>query len=440
MGDIEQTWIIFLIIFVLILVNGFFAAAEMALVSLRKKDIQKMVDKGVKKANILKKVTADSTVYLSTIQVAITLAGFLSSAFAGAKLSSSVVAFFERIGLNIGASLAVVMVTVVLSYITLVLGELVPKRIALQNSKKFALFSIRVVYAVMIITKPFVKLLSLSTNAVLKILRIPEKTEKERITEEEIKEMIVSGHFEGLYKKEEREMLESIFRFDDLPAEMIMTPRVEVFLLDINQPFVDQLKDIIASGFSRIPVYKENKDQIVGVLLLKDVLMQVNEVGFEGLKVENLLREPYFVPEHVKLNTLFHNMKKQKEHICLLVDEYGGFQGIVTMEDLIEEIVGNIYDEHDDQDESIVRQNKHSYLVDGTIQLQELNRRLHLQLPEDATEYDTLGGLIINQLGYIPKEVKDEEVFYHNLVLKIIEIEDNRIEKVQLLIKDKNTS
>jgi putative hemolysin len=439
MGDIEQTWIIFLIIFFLILVNGFFAAAEMALVSIRKKDIQKMVDKKVKKANILKKVTADSTVYLSTIQVAITLAGFLSSAFAGAKLSSSVVALFEGIGLRVGPSLAVVLVTVVLSYITLVLGELVPKRIALQNSKKFALFSVRVVYAVMIITKPFVKLLSISTNAVLKVLRIPEKTEKERITEEEIKEMIVSGHFEGLYKKEEREMLESIFRFDDLPAEMIMTPRVEVFLLDIKQSFVDQLKEVIESGFSRIPVYKENKDQIVGVLLLKDVLMQVKEVGFEGLKIEDLLREPYFVPEHVKLNTLFHNMKKQKEHISLLVDEYGGFQGIVTMEDLIEEIVGNIYDEHDDQDESIVRQNQHSYLVDGTMQLQELNRRLHLHLPEDASEYDTLGGLIINQLGYIPKEVKDEEVFYHNLVLKIVKIEDNRIEKVQLLIKDNNT-
>lgn len=439
MGDIEQTWIIFLIIFFLILVNGFFAAAEMALVSIRKKDIQKMVDKKVKKANILKKVTADSTVYLSTIQVAITLAGFLSSAFAGAKLSSSVVALFEGIGLSVGPSVAVVLVTIVLSYITLVLGELVPKRIALQNSKKFALFSVRVVYAVMIITKPFVKLLSISTNAVLKVLRIPEKTEKERITEEEIKEMIVSGHFEGLYKKEEREMLESIFRFDDLPAEMIMTPRVEVFLLDINQSFVDQLKEVIESGFSRIPVYKENKDQIVGVLLLKDVLMQVKEVGFEGLKIEDLLREPYFVPEHVKLNTLFHNMKKQKEHISLLVDEYGGFQGIVTMEDLIEEIVGNIYDEHDDQDESIVRQNQHSYLVDGTMQLQELNRRLHLHLPEDASEYDTLGGLIINQLGYIPKEVKDEEVLYHNLVLKIVKIEDNRIEKVQLLIKDNNT-
>jgi putative hemolysin len=209
--------------------------------------------------------------------------------------------------------------------------------------------------------------------------------------------------------------------------------------LDIKQSFVDQLKEVIESGFSRIPVYKENKDQIVGVLLLKDVLMQVKEVGFEGLKIEDLLREPYFVPEHVKLNTLFHNMKKQKEHISLLVDEYGGFQGIVTMEDLIEEIVGNIYDEHDDQDESIVRQNQHSYLVDGTMQLQELNRRLHLHLPEDASEYDTLGGLIINQLGYIPKEVKDEEVFYHNLVLKIVKIEDNRIEKVQLLIKDNNT-
>jgi len=437
MGDIEQTWIIFLIIFILILVNGFFAAAEMALVSLRKKDIQKMVDQKVKKAGLLKKVTADSTVYLSTIQVAITLAGFLSSAFAGAKLASGVVAFFSGLGVELGQSLAVILVTIILSYITLVLGELVPKRIALQNAKKFALFCVPVVYFVMIVTKPFVKLLSLSTNLVLKVLRVPEKTSKERITEEEIKEMIVSGHFEGLYKKEERDMLESIFRFDDLPAEMIMTPRVEVFLLNIDEPFVDQLDQVIHSGFSRIPVYKTNKDKIVGVLLIKDILKEIKDQGYEDLDFTRLLREPYFVPEHVKLNTLFSNMKKQKEHISFLVDEYGGFQGIVTMEDLIEEIVGNIYDEHDELDQSIVRQNKHSYLVDGTIQLQELNRRLQLHLPEDASEYDTLGGLIINRLGYIPREVIEEEIVFEHLVFKIVEVEDNRIEKVQLLIKPK---
>ena len=434
MGDIEQIWVIFLIIFILILVNGFFAAAEMALVSLRKKDIEKMVRDKVKKAVLLQKVTADSTVYLSTIQVAITLAGFLSSAFAGARLSGVVVELFGLIGITMGNSLAVILITLILSYITLVFGELVPKRIALQYSKGFALFSARTIYVVMLITKPFVKLLSFSTDGVLKLFRVPEKRQKEKVTEEEIKEMIISGHFEGLYKKEEREMLESVFRFDDLPAEMIMTPRVEVFLLDIDVPFVDQLDKLIESGFSRVPVYQKNKDHIVGVLLIKDILKEVNKLGLEKFDVKPLLRDPYFVPEHVKLNTLFHNMKKQKEHISLLVDEYGGFQGIVTLEDLVEEIVGNIYDEHDDTDDSIIRQNKHTYLVDGTIQLQELNRRLDLSLPEDASDYDTLGGLIIDQLGYIPKEIIEDEIIIGNLVMKITEIEDNRIEKVTLMI------
>lgn len=434
LGDLEQTWIILLIIFVLILVNGFFAAAEMALVSLRKKDIKKMVDNNEKHALVLQKVTADSTVYLSTIQVAITLAGFLSSAFAGARLAGKLLVVFESIGLYISHSVAVVLITIVLSYITLVFGELVPKRIALQYSKKFSLFSARTVYIVMIITKPFVQLLSLSTNAVLTVFRVPKKREREKVTEEEIKEMIISGHFEGLYKKEEREMLENIFRFDDLPAEMIMTPRVEVFLMDIDKSFEAQIDDLVKSGYSRIPVYEKNKDHIIGILLVKDILKQINQTDVSSINIKSLLREPYFVPEHVKLNTLFYNMKRQKAHISILVDEYGGFQGIVTMEDLIEEIVGNIYDEHDDTDESIVRQNKHTYLVSGTIQLQELNRRLSLSLPEDANEYDTLGGLIINQLGYIPKEVVDEEILYDNLVMKIKEIEDNRIEKVQVII------
>jgi putative hemolysin len=400
-----------------------------------KKDIEKMVRDKVKKAVILQKVTADSTEYLSTIQVAITLAGFLSSAFAGARLSGSLVDLFASIGVPIGNSLAVVLITLILSYITLVLGELVPKRIALQYSKGFALFSARTVYIVMIITKPFVKMLSFSTDGILKLFRVPENRKKEKVTEDEIKEMIVTGHFEGLYKKEEREMLESIFRFDDLPAEMIMTPRVEVFLLNIDQPFIDQLDKLIVSGFSRIPVYLKNKDHIIGILLVKDILKEVKEVGFEKFDIKPLLREPYFVPEHVKLNTLFYNMKKQKEHISILVDEYGGFQGIVTIEDLVEEIVGNIYDEHDVTDDSIVRQNKQTYLVDGTIQLQELNRRLNLSLPEDSNDYDTLGGLIIDQLGYIPKEVIEDEIKVLDLVMKIVKIEDNRIENVTVIIQ-----
>ena len=352
-------------------------------------------------------------------------------------MSGSLVEFASSIGVPLGNSLAVILITLILSYITLVLGELVPKRIALQYSKGFALFSARTVYFVMIITKPFVKLLSYSTDGILKLFRVPQKRTKEKVTEEEIKEMIVTGHFEGLYKKEERQMLESIFRFDDLPAEMIMTPRVEVFLLNIDQPFINQLDKLIASGFSRIPVYQKNKDHIVGILLVKDILKEVKEVGFENFDIKPLLREPYFVPEHVKLNTLFYNMKKQKEHISILVDEYGGFQGIVTIEDLVEEIVGNIYDEHDDADDSIIRQNKHTYLVDGTIQLQELNRRLNLSLPEDSNDYDTLGGLIIDQLGYIPKEVIEDEIKVLDLVMKIAKVEDNRIEKVTIIIQSK---
>jgi len=421
-------------ILVLILINAFFAAAEMAVVSVKKSKLQIYLDKGDKRAILLEKLTKEPVKFLSTIQVAITLAGFLSSAIAGSKISEPLVALFASIGVKISEIVAVIIVTVILSYITLVFGELFPKRVALKKPIKIALFSARTVNFVMIVTKPFVKLLSASTNFLLKITGNNNLTSDERISEEEIKSLILAGHTEGLINEQERQMLESIFKFDDLTADAIMTPRTDVFAIDIEDSMDEHIDEIINEGYTRIPVYEEDIDNVIGILHVKDLFKEAKENGFENIDIKKILRKPYFVPLFIKIDILFKNMKATNNHIAILIDEHGGSAGIVTLEDLVEEIVGNIYDEYDEVDKTIQTIDDRTYLVDAGIPIQELNRRIKLNLEEHNEEFDTLGGLIIYILGYIPTPEFDREIEFENLTFKINKIDANRIEEVLLTI------
>lgn len=434
--DADPLGIIIILILILVLtyVNAFFAAAEMAVVSVRKDKLKKLVESGNKKAKTLEKLTKQPTKFLSTIQVAITLAGFLSSAIAGSKLSVHMVSFFALFGIAISETLAMVLVTLILSYFTLIFGELVPKRIALKNPEKVALRSARTVSIIMVITAPFVRLLSASTYFVLRLTKNHIQTEEEKVTEEEVRSMIITGHIEGVFNEEEKEMLEGVFRFNDLTAESIMTPRIDVFALNIDKPIQDYISEIIDEGFSRIPVYQRDIDNIIGILHIKDLLKEAHEKGFENVKLDSIIREPYFVPEHIKIDVLFNEMKKTGNQIVILIDEYGGSVGIVTIEDLVEEIVGNIYDEYDEVDQSIQTIDLNTYLVDGAIPIQDLNRQLKLNLEENNEDYDTLGGLIISILGYIPPKNFQEEIEYKNLKFKIHKIKANRIEQILLTI------
>src|SRR5690554_2271296 len=429
--------IILLLIVFLTYINGFFASAEMAVVSVRKDKLKKLVEEGNKKAITLNELTKQPTKFLSTIQVAITLAGYLSSATAGSQLSGTVVALFKKINISMSPTVAMVLVTLILSYFSLVFGELVPKRIALRKPEKVALRSAGIIKGLMIISSPFVRLLSGSTNLVLKLLGHQKQTEEEKVSEEQIRSMIITGHIEGLIDEEEKAMFDSIFKFDDKVAESIMTPRTNVFAISIDKPVHNYLTQIIKAGFSRIPVYQGDIDNIIGILHVKDLLKAASEVGFKNVNLKQIMREPYFVPSYIKLNLLFKNMKATNNQIAILIDEYGGSVGIVTMEDLVEEIVGNIYDEYDEVDTSIQKLDEESYLIDATIPIQDLNRSLKLNIDEHNEDYDTLGGLIISILGFIPDENYNEEIEYDNLIFKIHKTGNNRIDEVILKIQPK---
>lgn len=424
--------LILLLILVLIIINGFYAASEMALVSLSPSKVDELVKQKKKRALILKKVKSDSTKYLSTIQVAITLAGFLSSALAGSMLSTNLIELLDKINISLPVSVAVVIITIILSFITLVFGELVPKRIALLNPEKFALLSARVIYITMIITKPAVWLLSKTTKGVLTLIGIKKQTRDMNISESEIKRLIRHGHTKGLYQTEEKNMLENIFRFDDIHAEAIMTQRTNVYAIDIDDSPDEIIAQIIDSKYSRILIYQDNIDNILGIIHVKDVLSQASKTGFENLDLRKILRKPYYVPTSIKINKLFKKMQKSNYQIAVILDDYGGLEGIITVEDLIEEIVGNIYDEYDLIEEEIKKLSENQYLVNGTISIQDLNRYLNLNISFD---YETLSGLIIEKLEYIPKANKSDVVRYKNLVLEVKSVVNNRIDKVLITIQ-----
>lgn len=338
---------ILLIIVVLTGINALFAASEMALVSIKPSTMYQLKQKDTKNSKLLEKVTKDSTKYLSTIQVAITFSGFLSSAFAGSQLSVYLVDFLSGIGIDISNNFAMIIITVLLSFFTLVFGELVPKRVALSKSVKIALFSAPIIYVVMKVFAPIVWLLSISTRGVVRLLGIKAKQKNESVTEKEIRELIVYGHIEGLYQEQEKEMLERIFLFDDLNVDSIMTPLEEVVWInssDMNDKMIDQ---VIKSKFSRIPVYKDSKDNIQGVVIIKDILNQMYHTKDLNINIKDIIREPYIVLNTLKINRLLLDMKQRKEHLAFITEESNKVLGIVTLEDIIEEIVGEIYDEHD---------------------------------------------------------------------------------------------
>lgn len=422
----EDIYILILIL-ILILINGFFAASEMAFVSLNNNKIQKLVDEGNKKAKSIGTISKDSTRYLSTIQVAITLAGFLSSAIAGSNLAENLVNILKTININIPFNLAVVIITVILSFITLVFGELVPKRIALNNPEKTALLTVGVLKITMFLTRPAVWLLTVTTKGVLRVFNLNRDENQDLTSEDEIKQMIRSGHMQGLYKRHEKDMLENIFKFDDIDALAIMTPRTDMYAIDINDLKPEILEKIIQAPYSRIPIYNKTVDNIVGIIHAKDVLISAKKNGFSRLNYQKLLREPLFVPNNIKINILFKRMQKENQHIAILLDSYGGVDGIITLEDIIEEIVGNIYDEFDELDESIQKIDEDTYIVDALIQIQDLNRYFNINIKEEA---DTLSGLIIESLGYIPHKKIDDIFIFGKLEVKIKSLKKNRIDKV----------
>lgn len=283
---------------------------------------------------------------------------------------------------------------------------------------------------------PFVTFLSLSTNFILRIMGIKNEDMEQKITLEEIKSMVEVGHEQGIINPTEREMIDSVIGFDDKLAEEIMTARTEVFLIDVEDPIEEYLDEMLTLKHSRIPVCEEDADNIIGLLYVKDFLLEAYKVGFKNVNIRRILRPAYFIPERKNINELFTELQEGRKHMAILIDEYGGFSGIVTMEDLLEEIVGDIEDEYDHDEPDIKVIDKKSYMVKGAISIKELNSNLETSFDEDSEDFDTLGGMLIHLLGYIPEDGDQKLIEYEDIEFHIDEIRDKRIQLVRVVLRE----
>ena len=425
-----------LLLLVLILVNAFFAMSEMAVGSLNDEKIEKMAEDGHKKAKLILKLTKNPTRFLSTIQIGVTLAGFLTSASAATAfaemLTNAITASFD-VPESIVSPVAVVLITLVMSYFSLVLGELAPKRIGMQVPEKIAFAVAKPLLVISKITAPFVKFLSLSTNGVVRLLGFDPNANEEVVTEEEIRMMVDVGGEKGVIEDTQKEMINNIFEFDDMDAGDIMTHRTDVVAADINDITLEDFMNLaIEHGRSRIPLYDEDIDNIVGIVYVKDLLKFVGkEVKAKGT-LKNIMREPYFIPETKSCGELFKEMSSKRIQMAVVVDEYGGTAGIVTLEDIVEAIMGNIQDEYDVEEEEISKIDENTFTVDGTIDIEEIDELIGKELPEG--DYETLAGFIMDELQCIPKDGEMNEVVFENVKFTVLSVEDRRIEKIKVEI------
>ncbi len=402
-SDPDAQTIIFQVLFLvfLTLVNAFFAGAEMAVVSVSKGRMKRLAAKGNKKAALILSLSENSTSFLSTIQVAITFAGFFSSASAATGISQVLAHRLAMMGIPWGGTIAVVIVTLLLSYFTLVFGELVPKRVALQKAEGFSLFCVMPIHYISIAMAPFIRLLSLSTNGFLRLIGMKPDRIEEEISEEEIKSLLETGQESGVFNAIEKEMITSIFSFDDKKAREVMIPRQDITAMDINGFCSEYLDSALQSRHSRIPIYDGSIDAIIGILPVKDLMIRSREQHLADIDISALLLEPFFIPENQKIDKLFREMQANQIRMAILIDEYGGVSGLVTLEDLIEEIVGDIWDEYEEAAPEIARLDEDLYRIPGSTLLYDLSEDLQLKLDSN---YDTLSGYLIEQLGYIPEE------------------------------------
>lgn len=423
----------------LIFVNAFFAASEIAVISLNDNKIQKMAEEGHKKARQVLKLTANSSNFLATIQIGVTLAGFLTSAVAAQSLAVPLTRWLTGLSEVLAQysvvvhTVSVVLITVIMAFLNLVLGELVPKRIAMQKAEAISFASIGVLNVVAAVMRPFVKLLSVSTNVMVRLFGLDPNVAVDNVTEEEIRMMVDVGGEKGVIEDTQKEMINNIFEFDDITAEEIMTPRTEVEVIEVNEDFMEALRICVDNGYSRLPVYEEDIDNIVGILYVKDLLPYVGREIPENVTIRHLMRETYFIPDTKKCRDLFAEMTEKRVQMSIVVDEYGGFAGIVTMEDLLESIVGNIQDEYDNEEEEVTKLGDNTFDVDGSIDIEELGEILNIRFPDG--EYETLGGYIMDVLGRIPGEDEHPQIKYKNATFTVLEMDERRIGRVHIEVE-----
>ena len=422
-----------LLLILLILLNAFFTMSEIAIITLNDNKMKKMAEEGHKGAMKVVKLTKNSSRFLATIQVGVTLSGFLTSASAAQAFSSQLAGALSFIPVSRGVleGISTVLITLILSYFSLVLGELVPKKIAMQRPEEISFKVVGPLLAVAAVFKPFIRFLSASTNLVVRLLGFDPNASEESVTEEEILMMVDAGEEKGVIEGSAKDMIENIFDFDDTTANEIMTHRTEMIAVEDTATVADVVALAIEHGFSRIPLYHEDMDDILGIVYVKDLLKYVGTPVSNEMKLQDVMRPAIFIPETKKCSELFSELTANKVQIAIIVDEYGGTEGLITMEDLVEAIVGSIQDEYDNEEEEIKQVNENTFTVDGGTSIDEISDLLGLELPEG--DYDTVAGLLVERLGRIPKSGEHPSIRIENIKFTVDEVEDQRISRILIV-------
>ena len=415
---------------VFIAINAIFAGLEMAMVSLNSTKLKMLEEKGDKAAIKLLKMLENPSGFLSAIQVAISLSGFLGSAFAADSLSEPLTDWLISIGLDgIGYStlnsISVVIITIILTIVTIIFGELVPKRVAQQKSYEVAKVFLKLLQVISAVLKPVIWLTSGATNLILRMLHLKPSSEEDAVSEAEIRMMVESGGDSGVIEEDEKEMINNIFEFNDIRVSEIMTRISDVNYFSVDDDEETIINTIKESGNSRYPVYEEDINDIIGILNARDFLLNLN--ARPKKTVREMLRSAYFVPESIKADQLFNDMQRKKVHIAIVIDEYGETRGIITLEDLLEEIVGNIYDEFDETEApEIEKLGDNRWRVSGTLSIEDLEKELDIDIDDDS-DFDTLGGMVLACLHEIPEDGQTFTIETNGLRIMVTRVEDKRI-------------
>ncbi len=418
-------------IFVLVLLNALFAAAEIALVSVRRTRIKQLVEEGDRRALTVQKLLEKPTNFMATVQIGVTLVGFLASAFAAVNIAGVPAKWLMALGLSgdVARTVAVVLMTVVIGFITLVLGEIAPKSLAMQHAETLALRFAGAIHLLSVLALPAVKIISFFSDLIVRPFGGQVKFAAPILTEEELKMLVQAGEEEGVIEEEEKEMIHSIFEFTDTVARQVMKPRTDMHCAPVTST-LDELLDVITdTGHTRIPIYENNVDSIVGVVHAKDLLPVLRQNG-EAFDIQSVMREPYFIPETKDVNELLGEFKRGNVQMAIVRDEYGGTAGLVTVEDLLEEIVGEIQDEYDQEEPLIEIKDENRALVSARMSVDDLNEQMNLKIPE-SEEYETIGGFVFDLFGRQPDA--GETISYSNLDFVVEDVESGRLRRITVI-------
>ncbi len=429
-------WLLHLLLLcALILINALLTASETAIITLNDNKIQKLAEEGHKKAKSVLKLTADPARFLATLQISTACMSFLTAAVAIDTLTAPLTAWFLKLVPQatytaLVQAAALVVIALLAACVSLVLGTLLPKRIAMQKAEPIAFAAVGLLRVVTALLRPTVWLLSAVTNLFVRLFGMDPHADEEEVTEEEIRMLVDVGEEKGVIEETQKEMINNIFEFDDIIAEEIMTPRVDVEALEADTSIEEALAIGIETGYSRLPIYEEDIDHTIGVLYMKDLLPYVGKLIPDMLSLRDFVRPTFFTPGTKRGGALFAEMTEKHIQLACVVDEYGGFAGIVTVEDLLESIVGNMQDEYDNEEEEITQLDENVFDVDGFCSIEEVNELLGVELPEG--DYDTVAGFVLDQLGRIPEEDEHPVVEYDRLTLTVMAMDDRAIDRVHI--------